>query len=172
MFHQCKMKIISWNIRGLNGAHKQEVIRNMIREQRPNILLIQEIKMKKESLVKITFSNIMSGEALDSEGASRGLLTLFNNKQFRFTTLYSDGNILFCKVFHMYSNDIWFLLNVYAPNSKRERKNYWSKVYDMVQTSNIKKCIIMEDFNSPQQMRRRWEVWHMTRKGNWTSLIL
>jgi len=96
----------------------------MIRDQRPNILMIQETKLKKESLGKISFSNNMSGEASDSKGETRGLLILFNNKQFRFTTLYNDGNILFCKVFHMYSSDTWFLLNVYAPNSKRERKNY------------------------------------------------
>ena len=48
----------------------------------------------------------------------------------------------------MYSNDFWFLLNVYAPNSKRERKNYWTKFYALVQTSSIKKGIIMGDFNS------------------------
>ena len=37
--------------------------------------MIQETKMKKESLWNIKFSDIMSGEALDLEGASRGLLT-------------------------------------------------------------------------------------------------
>ena len=126
------MKIISWNIRGLNGAHKQEIIRNMIRDQRPNILMIRETKMKKESLGNISFSNNMSGEASSFEGVSGGFLTLFNNKQFKFNTFYNDGNIIFCKVFHLYSNDIYFLLNVYDQNSKRERNNYWSKICDMV----------------------------------------
>lgn len=111
-------------------------------------MLIQETKMKKDSLAKIKFSNTMSGEASDSEGASGGLLTLFNNKQFRFEIEYNDGNILFCRVFHMYSNESWFLLNLYAPNNKRERKNYWSKVGELVQTSNLKKGIIMGDFNT------------------------
>ena len=110
------MKIISWNIRGLNGAHKHEIIRNMIRDQRPNILMIQETKTKKESLGKVKFSNIMSGEASDSEGASRGLLTLFNNKHFRVESKFSDGNILFYRVYHIQSNESWFLLNLYAPN--------------------------------------------------------
>ena len=105
--------------------------------------------MKKESLGNISFSNNMSGEASSFEGVSGGFLTLFNNKQFKFNTFYNDGNIIFCKVFHLYSNDIWFVLNVYAPNSKRERKNYWSKICDMVQTSNINKGNIMGDFNTP-----------------------
>ena len=68
------MKIISWTIRGLNGIHKQEVLRNMIRDQRPNIMLIQETKMKKEVLGKISFSNNMVGEAMDSEGCQEVFL--------------------------------------------------------------------------------------------------
>lgn len=93
------MKIISWNIRGLNGVHNLEILRNMIRHQRPDIMLIQETKMKKEVLSKISFSNNMVGEAMDSKGSSGGFLTLFNNKLFKFTPLYNDGNIFFVKCF-------------------------------------------------------------------------
>ena len=74
------MKIITWNIRGINGVHKQEILRNVIRDQIPDILLIQETKMKKEVLGKISFGNNMVGEAMDPEGVSRGFLNLFNNK--------------------------------------------------------------------------------------------
>ena len=49
----------------------------------------------------------------------------------------------------MYSNESQFLLNLYAPNNKRERNNYWSKVGELVQTSNLKKGIIMGDLNTP-----------------------
>ena len=73
------MKIISWTIRGLNEVHKQEVLRNMTRDQRPDIMLIQETKMK-EVLGKIYLSNNMVSEATDSEGALGGLITLLNNK--------------------------------------------------------------------------------------------
>ncbi len=57
------MKIISWNIRGINGAHKQDIIRNMIRDQRPNFFVIQETKMRKELVEKISFNSRMRGEA-------------------------------------------------------------------------------------------------------------
>ena len=67
--------------------------------------MIQETKIKKESLGDIKFSNSMSGVTLDLEEASRGLLTFFNNKHFRFDLEYNDGNILFCRVFHMHSNE-------------------------------------------------------------------
>ena len=38
---------------------------------------------------------------------------------------------------------------LFAPNNKRERKNYWIKVGELVQSSNLKKGIIMGDFNTP-----------------------
>lgn len=52
-------------------------------------------------------------------------------------------------MFHLHSNDYWFLLSVYAPKSKRERKYYWNKIFDMVYNSNLNKGIIMGDFNTP-----------------------
>ena len=42
--------------------------------------MIQETKMRKDMLEKIIFSSSMKGEASDSEGASRGLLILYNAK--------------------------------------------------------------------------------------------
>ena len=67
--------------------------------------MIQETKMKKDSLGKIKFSNMMSGEASNLEGASGGLLTFFNNKHFRVELDFNEGNILFCKVHHIQSNE-------------------------------------------------------------------
>ena len=89
------MKILSWNIRGLNGIHKQEFVRNMIRDQRTDLFLIQETKMKKESLEKIKFNNSMKGIASNSEGVSGGLLLLFNDKYFNIVAEFDEDNILF-----------------------------------------------------------------------------
>ena len=88
--------------------------------------------MKKDLVGKISFSNSMDGEATNSEGASRGLLTLFNNKIFLVATIYNEGNALLCKVLHINSKDSWFLLNIYTPYSKRERKDYWTKLCSII----------------------------------------
>lgn len=66
------MKFLSWNIRGLNGAHKQDIIRNMIRDQRPDFLFLQETKTRKEILEQISFNKSMRGVAASSDGASGG----------------------------------------------------------------------------------------------------
>lgn len=107
--------------------------------------------MTTDILRNIKFSSLMSGVGLDAKGASSGLLTLYNSKHFRVEVVYNEGNILLFDVHHIRPNKNWFLLNLYASNKKRERKNYWTKVGNLMQSSNLKKGIIMGDFNTPLQ---------------------
>ena len=51
----------------------------MISDHRPNFMRIQETKMKKESVERINFSSNMERLAMNSNGASGGLLTLYNS---------------------------------------------------------------------------------------------
>ena len=48
------MKIVSWNIRGLNNPHKQDMVRNMIRDNKPDIVLLQETKVPKEKVESLS----------------------------------------------------------------------------------------------------------------------
>ena len=75
-------------------------------------------------LEKIIFSSSMKGEASDSEGVSRGLLILYNAKQFKVNILYNDGNILLGRALHNFTKESWFLMNIYAPNNKKEWQCY------------------------------------------------
>ena len=70
------MKIITWNIRGMNSIHKLDIVRNFVREQRPDFLLIQETKMSKEKGEHIKAFKNYSINASSSEGASGGTLML------------------------------------------------------------------------------------------------
>ena len=121
----------------------------MIRDQIPNFLLIQETKLKKEMVGKLSFNKFMSSEATDSKGAYGGVLMLYNNKAYHISTIYDVGNALLCKVSHIHSDDSWFILNLYAPNSKRERKAFWAKIVEVISINNINKGIIMGISNPP-----------------------
>jgi len=44
------MKIISWNIRGLNGRSKQKMLRDLILAEKPDIVLLQETKCTSEDI--------------------------------------------------------------------------------------------------------------------------
>ena len=96
----------------------------MIRDQRPNFLLIQETKMKRDLVNRFSFSKTMSSKASNLDGASGGVLTLYNSRAFKLSTIYNADNALLYEVSHIQSNDSWFILNLYAPNSKRDRKYF------------------------------------------------
>ena len=104
--------------------------------------------MKRDLINKISFSKLMNSEATNLDGASRGVLILYNNRAYKLPSIFNDDNALLCKVSHIYSYDSWIILNLYAPNSKRERKAYWDKIYVVIINNNINKGIIMRDFNS------------------------
>ena len=68
------MIFISWNIRGLNNPHKQDIIKNMIRDNKLDIVLIQETKMLKdkvEGLLVFRGGNIIGN---DLDGALGGMM--------------------------------------------------------------------------------------------------
>ena len=77
------------------------------------------------------------------------MLKVFKKKDFHIPELLNEGNAFLCKVLHIHISDTWFLLNVYAPNSTRERRVFWENILDVIQSSNINKCIIIWDFNAP-----------------------
>lgn len=82
------MKIISWNIRGLNNPHKQDMVRNMIRDNKSDIVLLQETKMPKEKVESLTL--FKNGKILGSnpKGTSRGVAANWNFK-------HIEGNLIF-----------------------------------------------------------------------------
>ena len=121
----------------------------MIKDQRPNFLLIQETKMKRDLVNKISFSKTMCSDASDLDRASGGVLILYNSRAFKLSSIYNADNALLCEVSHIHSNDSWFILNLYAPNSKRERKSFWDKMHVVIINNNVYKGIIMGEFNSP-----------------------
>ena len=63
------MKIITWNIRGLDSIHKLDIVRNFVREQKPDFLLLQETKLDKEKYEQIKVFKNYSINANSSEGA-------------------------------------------------------------------------------------------------------
>jgi len=71
------MRYISWNCRGLGSPQKVEAMRDLVRINKPEILLVQETKMEDDSALHAgnTFWKKSSGEAVSSRGASGGLAT-------------------------------------------------------------------------------------------------
>lgn len=88
------MNIISWNIRGLNNPHKKDMLKNIIRDNKLDIMLLQETKMQKdkvESLFFFSSGKILSG---DADGSSSGMAVIWNDKNIHGELLSQNKNMI------------------------------------------------------------------------------
>ena len=71
-----KVKILSWNVRGANDSSKRKVIKTFIRNQRVDLLCIQETKVQcmMDSIARsIGSGRFLGWKAVNAEGASGGI---------------------------------------------------------------------------------------------------
>ena len=77
------LKILSWNVRGLNDKKKCLLIRNFLRSWRANIVCFQETKLKwvTRGIVRSIWGcPFLDWLYLGSEGASSGILLMWDRR--------------------------------------------------------------------------------------------
>jgi endonuclease/exonuclease/phosphatase family metal-dependent hydrolase len=69
------MKLISWNIRGLNGRSKQRLLRERIIVEQPDIMFLQETKCAMEEMDRVLSCCWKQGKMIctDAIGTTGGL---------------------------------------------------------------------------------------------------
>ena len=75
------LKIISWNVRGLNDRDKRLRVRNLVRKWGPDVICLQETKM--ESITRAVIRSLWRGQHVDWSylgfcGASGGVLLMWD----------------------------------------------------------------------------------------------
>ena len=78
------MQIVSWNCRGLGNPIKYEAIKDLMRMDKFDILLLQETKIDDQSLLLLSKSNwkMSAGKAVSARGTFGGLATLWCEENF------------------------------------------------------------------------------------------
>ena len=77
------MKVPAWNVRGLGGASNKLVVKEMIMNQKAQIVILQEAKLKEvsERVVKEVWGRRqVKWVAVEAVGAVGGLLTLWDTR--------------------------------------------------------------------------------------------
>jgi exonuclease III len=76
------MKILSWNIRGLNAKRKQVLLKERIKKEQPDILLLQETKcagVEAHATLQRCWTQAHHVD-VDARGEARGLAMLDSTK--------------------------------------------------------------------------------------------
>lgn len=150
------MKIISWNIRGLNNPHKHDILKNMIRDNRIDILVIQETKMLKVKVEGLPIFRVGKIIGNDSKGASGGMAIFWINRWIQGDLISQNINMMIVRFTNSKDGFIWVLTNVYAPNSKWGRKALWEEISNQRKLFDNENWIVMGDFNTPLKEAKKW----------------
>lgn len=147
------MKILSWNVRGLNAPNKKRLIKRQILLVRADIILLQETKLE-EKLV-VAFGNGINSSfqssletTVASKGSSGGLMIIWKPSQIKAEGIASNKDWMLVKITQLQSNTSFFIIIVYgpvAPSKKRQTWSYWDGV---LTTLSEEQVFIGGDFNA------------------------
>ena len=72
-----KIRLLSWNVRGVNDSSKRKVIKALIRKQKVDLFCIQETKIQSmnEGMVRsLGAGRFLDWGALEAQGTAGGIL--------------------------------------------------------------------------------------------------
>ena len=128
--------------------------------------------MKKEKVEKISFGKGMKNMATDLDGALGGLLSIWK-ESLEANIIFDKGNIFLMNFFNPKDWVRWFLLNLYAPNTKNRRRIFWTNFFELVANLSDIKGIVMGDFNTPFLASEKlgWLLLYVESRWNLVDLI-
>ena len=92
------MLAISWNVKGLGKGEKKRRVRRLVEAHKSGILFLQETKLRSfdDRLVKALGGSVFNrGLAKDADGASGGLVSLWNDQLFEIKHVLAISITLF-----------------------------------------------------------------------------
>ncbi|CAN0875281.1 LINE-1 retrotransposable element ORF2 protein [Linum grandiflorum] len=145
-----KPHILSWNVRGINSDRKRYRIKKWISKWKTQIICLQETKVPALSpsywaFISSFYSFDFAG--IDSDGASGGLVTIWNSSKFRKRSevvgLFSTGVILE----GVDSSFLCGIINVYGPNERNDRISFIAEIASCLYNFGSIPFCILGDFN-------------------------
>ncbi|RVW93866.1 Transposon TX1 uncharacterized 149 kDa protein [Vitis vinifera] len=127
------MKIISWNVRGLGSRNKRRMIKDFLRSENPDVVMIQETK--KENCDRRFVGSVWTVRnkdwvALPASGASGGILIIWDSKILSREEVVIGSFSVSVKFSLDGCGPLWISV-VYGPNSPSLRKDFWVELFDI-----------------------------------------
>ncbi|KAL4638233.1 hypothetical protein ACB092_03G133300 [Castanea dentata] len=125
------LRIVSWNVRGLNERDKRLRVRNLIRMWKADIVCLQETKM--ELINRGVICSLWGGQHVDwlylgSVGASGGVLLMWDNRVVEKLEEAVGRFSVSCKFKNVVDHFVWAFTGVYGPNCDRDRCFLWEEL--------------------------------------------
>jgi hypothetical protein len=144
-----KLKLVSWNVRGLNDPKKREVLKNWLRQWKVDVVCLQETKLNKVDwkMIQSIWGNRFAGwEALNAEHTAGGVLLLWDKRVLELTDSKVGTFSVSCCWKGIIDGFEWVGTGMYGPTQDDMRFGLWDELRDVRLQWSILWCIF-GDFN-------------------------
>ncbi|XP_073051688.1 uncharacterized protein [Primulina eburnea] len=124
------MKLFSWNIRGGGAVRRRQLVRTIIRHEKPDIVVLLETKREKidrKFVASVWKSRFVEWVCLPSVGSSGGILVLWDPRE-----IIVLNNLIgeFSVSIEIKQNEgiTWWFSAIYGPVRPRLRENFWDEL--------------------------------------------
>ena len=143
------LRIISWNVRGLNCSLKRSQIKNALKLWKGKVICFQETKLENisRSVVRSLWSNRFADwKFLESEGASRGILIMWDKRVTEILDCVKGVFSISSRFKNVQDHFEWAFSGVYGPNLDVDRFILWDELAGVRSWWGVPWCI-GGDFN-------------------------
>ena len=125
------LKILSWNVRGVNDSSKRKVIKSVIRKQKVDLFCIQETKMQvmTEGVVRsLGLGRFLDWRVLNAMGSTGGVLICWDKRSLEILDWEEGQFSISCRFRNVGDGGIWVFTGVYGPFSREEMECLWEEI--------------------------------------------
>lgn len=143
------MKVITWNIRGLNSARKQRILRNKLKQEQSDLCFIQEMKCTIDRIEAINKQHWRKYKmvAIEDHQRSGGILTLWNPQILNLIAAEATRYTLMVRMQIIGNTEEILCTNVYGPHRLEEKKGMIRELEDIKGRATNLHWILAGDFN-------------------------
>ena len=118
------MKVITWNIRGLNNPRKQQILENRLKMEKIDICFIQETKcnMDKMEIISKKYWNNYKFLIIDSQNMMGGILILWKPQSVNLLSAEATRHTLSVKMQVIGNTEEVLCTNVYGPRVLEDKE--------------------------------------------------
>ena len=123
-----KIRILSWNVKGVNDFEKRKLIKAFLTSQRVDLVCLQETKLKGAStdLVRsLRVGRFVDWATVNPVGASGGILILWDSRILQLVDKEESQFSLSCSFRNCEDNSTWVFMGVYGPTTREGRTQLW-----------------------------------------------
>ena len=120
-----KIKILSWNVRGVNDKNKRKIIKALISSQKVDLVCLQETKMTEMSLGvmrSLGVGRFLEWGALNAWGAAGRVVLFWDNRALELVRMDVGLFSISCRFKNCKDGFVWIFSGVYGPTMKRYRE--------------------------------------------------